>query len=127
MANEKNLIPNEKRTPSERRKNAQKAGIASGKARREKKTVQKLLKLILDSPCGDYKAFDKLASQLGLESTESVKKVFVLACTQKALKKADLNTVVTLCGLLGEEPQHGQTETPAIDELAKSLFQDDDA
>lgn len=34
--NANNLIPNEARTPSERRLNAQKAGIASGKARREK-------------------------------------------------------------------------------------------
>lgn len=42
--NEKNLIPNEERTPRERRENARKAGIASGKARREKKTIQNILK-----------------------------------------------------------------------------------
>ncbi|MBQ9228964.1 MAG: hypothetical protein IJ168_09065 [Eubacterium sp.] len=37
MANENNLIPNSQRTPNERRENARKAGIASGKARRAKK------------------------------------------------------------------------------------------
>lgn len=37
MANEQNLIPNSQRTPSEVRENARKGGIASGKARREKK------------------------------------------------------------------------------------------
>lgn len=41
--NEQNLIPNEQRTPSERRANATKAGIASGKARREKKAMRELL------------------------------------------------------------------------------------
>lgn len=34
--NEKNLIPNERRTPNERRMNASKAGKASGEARRRR-------------------------------------------------------------------------------------------
>jgi len=37
-----NLIPNEQRTPEERRKNARKAGVASGKARREKKRMSQI-------------------------------------------------------------------------------------
>lgn len=37
-----NLIPNEQRTPEERRKNARKAGIASGEARREKKRMSQI-------------------------------------------------------------------------------------
>lgn len=41
--NPENLIPNDQRTPSERRANATKAGIASGKARREKKAMRELL------------------------------------------------------------------------------------
>lgn len=42
MANEQNLIPSCDRTPSERRKIAQKGGIASGEARRAKKTRREL-------------------------------------------------------------------------------------
>lgn len=41
-----NLVPNEARTPEERRANATKAGIASGKARREKKTLRELAEMI---------------------------------------------------------------------------------
>ena len=52
MANEQNLVPNDKRTPSERRANARKAGIASGKSRRNRKTLKEELLLILES--GDY-------------------------------------------------------------------------
>ncbi|OPZ44366.1 MAG: hypothetical protein BWY95_02118 [Bacteroidetes bacterium ADurb.BinA104] len=37
-----NLIPNEQRTPEERRENARKAGIASGEARREKKRISQI-------------------------------------------------------------------------------------
>ena len=37
MANEQNLLKAEDLTPKERRENARKAGIASGKARREKR------------------------------------------------------------------------------------------
>jgi len=53
MANEQNLIPNSERTPSERRENARKAGIASGKARREKADLRKQLQVFLESE--DYK------------------------------------------------------------------------
>ena len=45
MANPGNLIPNENRTPSERRENARKAGIASGIARREKKTLREMMEV----------------------------------------------------------------------------------
>ena len=48
MANEKNLTAN-KRTPSERRKSAAKAGRASGKARRAKKTLAETARVLLDS------------------------------------------------------------------------------
>lgn len=49
MANEQNLIPNENRTPEERRENARKAGIASGQARRAKKRRGEVLKEILNT------------------------------------------------------------------------------
>lgn len=42
MPNAENLIPNSDRTPSERRDNASKAGKASGKARRAKRTMREV-------------------------------------------------------------------------------------
>lgn len=52
----KNLIPNEARTPEERRKNARKAGKASGKARREKKLLSQIFaELISDGLENDIK------------------------------------------------------------------------
>ena len=50
MANEKNLIPNSQRSPSEVRENGRKGGIASGEARRRKRDAQKAAQLILNLP-----------------------------------------------------------------------------
>ena len=50
MANNENLIRNEDLTPEQRRANAKKAGIASGKARRKKKELKMLLELALSQP-----------------------------------------------------------------------------
>lgn len=66
MANEQNLIPNENRTPSERRENARKAGIASGVARREKKTLRELAEMIGQTKVSDKAILEKLES-LGLD------------------------------------------------------------
>lgn len=46
--NEKNLIPNYERSPSELREMGRKGGIASGKARRCKRDLQKLARMLLD-------------------------------------------------------------------------------
>ena len=50
MANEGNLKPNSERTPKERVELARKAGKASGKKRRERKTIADALRKVLDEP-----------------------------------------------------------------------------
>lgn len=54
--NIENLIQNKHQTPEERRNNAQKAGVASGKSRRDKKFIQEALRKALD---GEYTIDDK--------------------------------------------------------------------
>ncbi len=46
--NDENLIRNEERTPSERRELASKAGRASGAARRKKRDLKGVIKMLLD-------------------------------------------------------------------------------
>lgn len=48
MANEQNLIPNSERTPSELREMARNGGLASGEARRKRKTLKEELLLMLE-------------------------------------------------------------------------------
>lgn len=47
MANSENLVPNSERTPSQRKEIATKGGIASGKARRDKRLIQEALQRAL--------------------------------------------------------------------------------
>lgn len=104
--NEKNLIPNEKRTPRERRENARKAGIASGQSRREKKTVQKILADLLDSEIKDSPQFAKLASKMGVESDKSVKDIFTMVCLLNSVKSGNLGDLERMRKLLGEDKQN---------------------
>lgn len=56
MANEQNLRPFHKgRSSEEAAKNGRKGGIASGAARRERKTLKEALLMILDEPARDKK------------------------------------------------------------------------
>lgn len=50
MANEKNLVPQAERSPSEAREMGRKGGIASGAARRRKKSMKQKMQLLLSLP-----------------------------------------------------------------------------
>ena len=80
MANEKKLIPSNKRSLSEVRENGRKGGIASGEARRERKALKEELLLLLEqdnrqerisialldkAANGDVAAYKLIAEMLG--------------------------------------------------------------
>lgn len=46
--NDKNLIPNSERSPTEVRENGQKGGLASGEARRRKRDLRQALEMLLE-------------------------------------------------------------------------------
>ena len=81
--NEENLIPNSERTPKERQEIARKGGIASGKARRERKTLKEELLLLL--------------------STNNNNEKISLALLQKALN-GDIQAFTTIRDTIGEKP-----------------------
>ena len=113
--NEKNLIPNEERTPSERRENARKAGIASGQARREKKTIQKIFSALCESKCSDVPQFQKIANKLGLQKDASIKELFALVSALNTLKTAKIDDLIKIAELLGE-----QTEIQSESQIAQT-------
>ena len=49
MANEKNLIPFDERTKTEQREIARQGGIASGEARRAKKSLREAMQILMDT------------------------------------------------------------------------------
>ena len=103
MANEKNLIPQAHTLTVEE---ASKGGQNSGKARREKKTIQKILADLLDSEIKYSPQFAKLASKMGVESDKSVKDIFTMVCLLNSVKNGNLGDLERLSKLLGEDKQN---------------------
>ena len=84
MGNAQNLIPNEARTPEERRENARKAGKASGAARREKKLMSEIY--------AEYLAKEHDITTSGAKSKISGEKLFSQVMT-KILARGDSASV----------------------------------
>ena len=107
MANEQNLrVP----TSSEARRNGKTGGIASGIARREKKTVQKILNDFLSTAAKDNPQVSKLAAKMGLKSDDSIKDLFTIVCVLNTLKDGNLSDLERLSKLLGEQTEIADTE-----------------
>lgn len=83
MANEQNLIKNSERTPSERRENAKKAGVASGKARRKKANLKKAFETILQADVVSPNVKKQL-EDMGFDTTNEMALAMVMM--QKAMK-----------------------------------------
>ena len=121
MANEQNLKPfTSEQSREEAKKNGQKGGIASGKARREKKTIQKILADLLDSEIKDSPQFAKLASKMGVESDKSVKDIFTYICVLNSVKNGNLGDLERLSKLLGEDNAK-EHNNGILDELTEYL------
>ena len=115
------------RSGEEAVENGRKGGIASGQARREKKTIQKILADLLDSEIKDSPQFAKLASKMGVESDKSVKDIFTYICVLNSVKSGNLGDLERLSKLLGEDKENADASVMAkldevigkVDDLAK--------
>ena len=116
---------NSRRTREEHSEDSRKAGIASGKARREKKTIQKILADLLDGQIKDSPQFAKLASKMGVESDKSVKDIFTMVCLLNSVKSGNLGDLERLSKLLGEQVEttdsEEQKQINAHNELIEAL------
>ena len=120
MVNEKNLIPFDERTESEQREIARQGGIASGQARREKKTVQKILAELLDTEIRKSPQFAKLAAKMGVDGNKSVKDIFTMVCLLNSVKSGNLADLERLSKLLGEETAK-EENNGILEQLAEYL------
>ena len=123
MANANNLKNGEAtqfRTGEEQVEIARQGGIASGQARREKKTIQKILADLLDSEIKDSPQFAKLASKMGVESDKSVKDIFTMVCLLNSVKSGNLGDLERLSKLLGEDTAK-ESNNGILDELTEYL------
>lgn len=103
MANEKNLIPQSKRTKEEQRAVAKKGGIASGIARREKRDMAYFARLMLDEVITDKKGNELPTRYAMLKSV-----------LKKVLKDGDVQAFKTLAAQAGEQPQDTAMTAPVV-------------
>lgn len=117
--NNQNLRPCEHKFTQEE---AKRGGRASGVARREKKTIQKILNDLLETPAKDSPKFSKIAKELGIEDNKSVKDLYATICLLNSIEaNADLNDLEKLSKLLGEDKTINQDNRVEDDALTKAL------
>ena len=120
MPNEKNLIPNEKRTPSELREITQKGGIASGAARRRKRSLKEAADLYLSLPVADRRKASRLARR-HLDPDDIDNQMAMIAGLADAATDGDARAATVLVKLLGEAtPPAGDNDT-ALAQAARLL------
>ena len=113
MANEENLIPFNERTESEQRQIAQKGGIASGVARRRKRSMREAADYYLALPETDRRRVNALLRD-EVEPEDVDNQMSVVMGMAEAAKRGDARAAGVLLKMLGEEaPQ----EDPSADTL----------
>lgn len=113
MSNEKNLIPFNERTESEQREIAQKGGIASGAARRRKRSMRQAADYYLSLPETDGRRVNAmLRDQIEPEDVDNQMAVIVGIAEQA--KRGNPQAATVLLKMLGEETVQ---EDPAADAL----------
>ena len=125
MANIKNLKRGNKQTQfksgREAAENGKKGGIASGKSRREKKTIQKILTEYLNQDVSSQKAMKKIATECGVSEKQSIKELVAVACVLNTIKRGgDVDKLLKLCELLGED--NNAQEIEDISEAEADIF-----
>lgn len=109
--NDENLRPLADRTPSEQREFHTKGGIASGEARRRKKTFKELLELALETEVTNSKTGEvKTLKDLGMLNLA------------KKVKEGDIKAIKLAAELTGEFKQQVDVNTEGL----KIVVQDND-
>lgn len=122
MANENNFRPfTSEQSHEEAVKNGRKGGKASGKSRRERKTVQRILSDLLDSDIKDMPQFANLAEKLGVDGDKSVKDIFTLICLLNTVKSGNLQDLERVMKILGEETEVDAAEKKAQSDLLAAI------
>lgn len=105
MANDgiDNLIPMTELTEDEQREMARKGGIASGKARREKRDRKEIASELLDLTVSGA-GIDKIKKFFNIKGVElTAYDTMFLSCMMKAMQKGDANALEKLLKIAGEQ------------------------
>ena len=120
MSNEKNLIPFNKRTESEQREIAQQGGIASGKARRRKRSMKEAADYYLSLPETDRRRVNALLRD-AVDPEDIDNQMAVIKGITARAKKGDPQAANVLLKMLGEDNPPDDTAAATL-ERARELL-----
>lgn len=102
--NDENLIPQNQRSPSEAREMGRKGGIASGKVRKQRKTI----KMLVEKQLFETELSPKMKEALLAEGID-VKELYHASAIIRALinkaEKGDVSAFNALLAIIGEKPK----------------------
>lgn len=96
------LISLDKRTKDEQKKIASMGGVASGVARRRKKSLKEAADLFLSLPVSDTKSWNKIAKQ-GVDPEDIDNQMAIIVGLSMKAAKGDSKAAKVLFDLLGED------------------------
>lgn len=128
MANEENLIPFSERSKSEARENGRKGGIASGAARRRKRSLKETADLYLSLPVTDRRIWNKI-SRDGVDPEDIDNQMAIVAGLSKVAALGDSKAAKVLFDLLGDTDTGDSTSddgfVDALREEAAEVWQEE--
>jgi len=126
VANEENLIPFSERSESEARENGRKGGIASGVARRRKRSMKEAADYYLSLPETDRRRVNALLRD-AVDAKDIDNQMSVVMGITEAAKRGDARAAGVLLKMLGEDSPKTDTaaldEEAPVDDLSKALFE----
>lgn len=122
----KNLVPMDQRSEDEARSLGQQGGIASGKARRRKRSMKEAADYYLSLPETDRRRVNALLRD-AVDPEDVDNQMSVVKGITARAKKGDPQAANVLLKMLGEDKPQNETvrleeETP-VDDLSKALFE----
>ena len=120
MANEENLIPISELTKSEQREIQKKGGIASGKARRRKRSMKEAADLFLSLPVSDKRKFNKAVRRyVDVEDIDN--QMLMIMGLVDAATDGDAGAAKVVIDLLGERTPREDAEQDQLARAAELL------
>ena len=119
MSGEKNLIPFDQRSKEEAREYGRAGGIASGAARRRKKSLREAADLYLSLPVSDRRRWNKIARK-GVDPEDVDNQMAMIIGLTEAATEGDAKAAKIIVDLLGDTASAADSELED-DPITKSL------
>ena len=116
MANEQNLIPFSERTESEQRDIRSAGGVASGAARRRKRSLKEAADIFLSLPVSDQRRWNKIA-RTGVAPEDIDNQMAMIIGLTMAATAGDAKAAKVIIDLLCEDSKDTGGEVTIIDDL----------